>query len=142
MLPWKTMFRIQKQSERPVYLQLTDAVITEIKHGIIKPGTKMPGTRILARELNLNRQTVVKAYDELYSQGWFELVRSRGTFISEHLPEVKPRRLISEKAETVLPDKTGYSFKINSIIHAPAKPNRNINGFHDGPMCVWCLPNY
>ena len=89
------MFRLQKSSERAVYLQLSDAVITEIKHGIIKPGTKMPGTRMMARELNLHRQTVVKAYDELYSQGWFELVQSKGTFVSERLPEIKPRRLVS-----------------------------------------------
>jgi GntR family transcriptional regulator/MocR family aminotransferase len=127
------MFRIQKSSERPVFLQLADAVITEIKHGILKPGTKMPGTRILASELNLNRQTVVKAYDELYSQGWFELVKSKGTFVSEQLPEVKPRKFITEKSEPVLSAKTGYSFKINSAIHSPAKPNRNIPGFHDGP---------
>src|SRR5689334_540061 len=133
MLPWKTMLSVQKSAERPVYLQLCDAVITEIKCGIIKPGTKMPGTRMMAEELNLNRQTVVKAYDELYAQGWFELVRSKGTFISEHLPEVKPKRLSSEKEDWEFAGKTGYPFKINSNIHAPAKPNRDINGFHDGP---------
>ncbi len=93
----------------------------------------MPGTRIMAKELNLHRQTVVKAYDELYSQGWFELVKSKGTFVSEHLPEVKPRRFVSEKTESVLSGRTGYSFKINSAIHNPAAPNRNITGFHDGP---------
>src|SRR5258706_14003230 len=101
-LPWKTMFRIQKSSERAVYLQLSDAGITEIKHGIIKPGTKMPGTRIMAKELNLHRQTVVKAYDELYSQVWFELVKSKGTFVSEHLPEVKTLGFVSEKTESDL----------------------------------------
>jgi GntR family transcriptional regulator/MocR family aminotransferase len=132
-LPWKTMFRIQKSAERAVYLQLSDAVIIEIKNGIIKPGTKMPGTRMMAKELNLHRQTVVKAYDELYSQGWFELVKSKGTFVSERLPEVKPRRLVSEKEENIFSLKTGYTFKINAAIHNPAKPNRETNGFHDGP---------
>lgn len=127
------MISIQKSSERPVYLQLCDAVITEIKHGIIKPGTKMPGTRHLAEELSLNRQTVVKAYDELYAQGWFELVRSKGTFVSEQLPDVKPRRLVAEKNEPVVAGKTGFSFKINTDIHPPSKPNRHIMGFHDGP---------
>lgn len=93
----------------------------------------MPGTRVMAKELNLHRQTVVKTYDELYSQGWFELVKSRGTFVSERLPEVKPKRLLEEKIEPVLSGKTGYSFRINPVIHAPAKPNRDITGFHDGP---------
>lgn len=93
----------------------------------------MPGTRVMAKELCLHRQTVVKAYDELYSQGWFNLVKSRGTFVSEHLPEVKPRRLVTEKTEQVPLQKTGYTFKINSAIHNPAKPHRGITGFHDGP---------
>lgn len=132
-LPWQTMVRIQKSSERPVYLQLCDAVIILIKQGIVKPGTKMPGTRAMAKDLNLNRQTVVKAYDELYAQGWFELVQSSGTFVSQQLPEVKPRKLDIENSELLVSETTGYSFKINEEIHAPIKPNRNITGFHDGP---------
>ena len=133
MLPWKTMISLQKSAERPVYLQLCDAVISEIQHGIIKPGTKMPGTRLMAEELHINRQTVVKAYDELYSQGWFNPEKSKGTFVSEQLPEVKPRRLAAEKNIPVLAEKTGYSFRINTAIHNPAKPNRDVTGFHDGP---------
>jgi GntR family transcriptional regulator / MocR family aminotransferase len=133
MLPWKTIINLQKSSGRPVYLQLTDAVITEIKQGIIKPGTKMPGTRAMAEALGINRQTVVKAYDELYAQGWFDSVISKGTFVSEHLPEVKPKKFVAEKTETVNRDKTGFTFRINSAIHPPSKPNRHITGFHDGP---------
>ena len=133
MLPWKTIIKIQKSSERHVYLQLSDGVIAEIKHGTIKPGTKMPGTRIMAEVLQLNRQTVVKAYDELYAQGWFELIQSKGTFVSERLPEVKPKRLTDEKTENVFARNTGFIFRINNIIHSPAKPNRDITGFHDGP---------
>jgi len=133
MLPWKTMITLQKSSERPVYLQLCDAVISEIKHGIIKPGTKMPGTRLMAEELELNRQTVVKAYEELYAQGWIELVQSKGTFVSEHLPEVKPRSISEEKFQSANSDKAGFQFRINPLIHNPASTNRNVIGFHDGP---------
>src|SRR5690349_9154309 len=133
MLPWKTMITLQKSAERPVYLQLCDSVISEIKHGILKPGTKMPGTRFMAAALGLNRQTVVKAYDELYSQGWIELLKSKGTFVSEHLPEVKPRKLPVEKKLRANTDKVGFQFRVNPLIHAPAQPNRNVIGFHDGP---------
>jgi GntR family transcriptional regulator/MocR family aminotransferase len=133
MLPWKTIINLQKSSERPVYLQLADAVIAEIKQGIIKPGTKMPGTRAMADLLRINRQTVVKAYDELYAQGWIESHISRGTFVSEHLPELKPRKLQAEKSEGAPKDSAGFSFRVNIAIHPPAKPNRHIIGFHDGP---------
>jgi len=91
----------------------------------------MPGTRAMAEALALNRQTVVRAYDELYSQGWLELRQSQGTFVSESLPEVKPVRLEPEK--NIVAGKSGFHLSVNTEIHAPAKPNRHMTGFHDGP---------
>jgi GntR family transcriptional regulator/MocR family aminotransferase len=133
MLPWKTIIKIQKSDNRPVYLQFTDAIIREIKSGLLKPGTKIPGTRIMAGELELNRQTVVKAYDELYSQGWLELVQSKGTFVSEKLPEIQPKKLQNENGAKRAGAKNGFRFKINKSIHSPSDTNRHILGFHDGP---------
>ncbi len=133
MLPWKTIIKIQKALDVPVYLQVVNAVISEIRQGIIRPGIKMPGTRTMAETLGINRQTVVKVYEELYAQGWIVLIPSKGTFVNEHLPEISPRKLTAEQRQPAHADKTGYSFKINSVVHAPNKPNRNITGFHDGP---------
>ncbi len=133
MLPWKTIIKTDKSSEVPVYLQVVNAVIRETRNGIIKPGHKMPGTRTLSETLELHRQTVVKAYDELYAQGWLVLVPSKGTFVSEHLPEVKPKKLVEEGVPLTHAEKTGYNFRINNVIHSPAQPNRHITGFHDGP---------
>src|SRR5580704_3976611 len=93
MLPWKTMIRIQPASGVPVYLQIAQSVIKEIKTGIVKPGMKMPGTRELCGQLKVHRQTVVKAYDDLYAQGWIFSSPAKGTFVSEHLPEITPRPL-------------------------------------------------
>jgi GntR family transcriptional regulator / MocR family aminotransferase len=133
ILPWPTMFRLDKDAERAVYLQLADAVIIAVKQGIIRRGTKMPGTRTLSEALQIHRQTVVKAYDELYAQGWLESVIAKGTFVSERLPEVTPGKFIADKEDWIFPDRTGFTFKSNSQIHNPAKPNRHLTGFHDGP---------
>lgn len=133
MLPWKTMLPLEKDAEMPVYLQLTNGIIKQIKCGIIKPGFKMPGTRNLATDLKLHRQTVVRAYDELDAQGWLELKKSTGAFISKRLPEFTPKRITQTVPEVPFANKTGYNFQINTIIHKPAKPNRQIMGFHDGP---------
>src|SRR5258705_5182388 len=110
MLPWKTIIRIDKSGEMPVYLQLANAVITEIKDGVIRPGTKMPGTRAMSSALGINRQTVVRGYDELYAQGWITYVQSKGTFISEKLPEVSPRKFVQDGLKSGYPKTTGYSF--------------------------------
>ncbi len=133
MLPWKTILEIEKACDVPVYLQVANNLICEIKKGIIKPGTKMPGTRAMAQNLELNRQTVVKAYDELDAQGWIMTIKSKGTFVSIELPEVKPLKLSASQAQIALAGNTGYSFKINKIVHPPAKTLRHLTGFHDGP---------
>ena len=63
MLPWKSIIKIQKQSDLAVYLQISNSIIKEIKRGAIKPGAKMPGTRIMAELLVVHRKTMVNAYD-------------------------------------------------------------------------------
>jgi len=133
MLPWKTIIKLQRAQGRPVFLQLADAIIREIKSGLIKPGTKMPGTRVMAGLLKLNRQTVVKSFDELYSQGWLVSSKSKGTFVSEELPEIHPAKISTEDNRLQLVSKAGFEFERNEFIHDFAKPEREIQGFHDGP---------
>lgn len=93
MLPWKSMITINRKETRPVYLQLSDAVISEIMKGRIQKGLKMPGSRTMASTLSLNRKTILQAYDELVAQGWMEIVPMKGTFIKQSLPEVKQQPL-------------------------------------------------
>src|SRR5579871_3516703 len=92
MFPWKTSIAIQKESELPVYLQISKSIIKGIKNGTIRPGVKMPGSRELSELLEVHRKTVVKAYDELDAQGWTYSVSSKGTFVSERLPEISPKK--------------------------------------------------
>ncbi|WP_420581021.1 PLP-dependent aminotransferase family protein [Reichenbachiella sp.] len=93
MLPWKSIITINRKEIRPVYLQISDAVIAEIMKGRIQKGLKMPGSRTMASTLCLNRKTVLQAYDELMAQGWMEIVPMKGTFIKQSLPEVKQQSL-------------------------------------------------
>ncbi len=133
MLPWKTIIKLDKQADKPVYLQVSNAIIREINRGVLKPNTKMPGTRSLSVQLNLNRQTVVKAYDELYAQEWLVSIQTKGTFVNQHLPVIHPRQLESNPDKNIQAEETGYTFTLNTDIHQPASPNRQIVGFHDGP---------
>ena len=134
MLPWKSIIRIQKDSQTPVYLQIAGAISMEIKRGRIGPGIKLPGSRQLAGSLNIHRQTIVRAYQELEAQGWIELRPSQGTFTSRELPEAKPRRLAEGKpTPTAYPAETGYTVPVNTWIKPPGNPLRQIMGFHEGP---------
>jgi GntR family transcriptional regulator/MocR family aminotransferase len=134
MLPWRSIIALQKDGTTPIYLQIANSIIQEMKKGRIGPGIKLPGTRQMSELLDVHRKTLVRAYEELDAQGWIEMHPSKGTFTSKELPEINPRRFYM-KAETrnSFPAKTGFTVRINNNIRKPALPYRNITGFHDGP---------
>ncbi|PWT71988.1 MAG: GntR family transcriptional regulator [Bacteroidetes bacterium] len=134
MLPWKTIILIQSNCDLPVYLQIANSIIQEMKRGRVGPGVKLPGTRMMSEILEVHRKTVVRAYEELDAQGWIEMKASKGTFTSRELPETNPRRL-SNRVDKLnsFPTQTGFNVRIDNSIRKPVLPQRNINGFHDGP---------
>lgn len=134
MLPWPTIIVIQKDCEIPVYLQIANSIIQEIKKGRIGPGIKLPGTRQMSALLKVHRKTLVRAYEELDAQGWIEMHPSKGTFTNKEIPEINPRRFyLNPEKRNEFPSQTGYPVRIHVDIRTPVLPMRNITGFHDGP---------
>ncbi|WP_416799228.1 PLP-dependent aminotransferase family protein [Ciceribacter azotifigens] len=78
---------IEKKPHGPVFLAIADAIIRDITRGRLAPGARLPGTRALARELGVHRNTVDAAYQELLTQGWLRAERARGTFVAGDLPQ-------------------------------------------------------
>ncbi len=107
---WDLNLHIIKSSGVVVYLQIAQQIIDEIQRGRLAPSTAMPGTRELAEQLNVNRKTIVMAYDELIAQGWLTSESRRGTFVSAKLPHFSTRsqpsidlkQRINESAEPML----------------------------------------
>jgi GntR family transcriptional regulator / MocR family aminotransferase len=83
---WNLNLTINKSSGMAIYLQISQQIIDEIQRGRLVPSTAMPGTREMAEQLQVNRKTVVLAYDELIAQGWLATEPRRGTFVSANLP--------------------------------------------------------
>ena len=54
--------RINRSSQTPIYLQIKCAIQNLILSGELSPGYKMPAERKLAGELDIHRNTVIKAY--------------------------------------------------------------------------------
>ena len=54
-----------------------------IHERLLTPGTKLPATRELARQLGVNRGTVSLAYEELVAAGWARAHVGQGTFVAE-----------------------------------------------------------
>jgi len=83
-----TLFiELEKAGDAPLQLQLFQAVQREILEGRLAPGTRLPSTRGLARQLQVARNTVLLAYDRLIAEGYLEARQAEGTFVSDAIPE-------------------------------------------------------
>ena len=91
------LITIDRNAGQPVYLQITNAFIQNIRRGRLRKGLKLPGSRRVADLLNVNRMTVITAFDELQSQGWIETVPRKGTFVKHSLPDITPQKIHQEK---------------------------------------------
>jgi DNA-binding transcriptional regulator YhcF (GntR family) len=76
-------FHLDLQTGVPVYRQIVDQVRGAVASGALHPGDQLPTVRQLAVDLEVNPNTVVRAYRELEYGGLLETHQGTGTFISE-----------------------------------------------------------
>lgn len=81
-------FRPDRARSEPIYRQLADYLQGLIEAGRLRPGVKLPATRELASALELNRNTVTQAYQDLLAQGLLTAHVGQGTFVAEHPPTI------------------------------------------------------
>lgn len=113
-----------------IYLQISQQIIDEIQRGRLIPSTVMPGTREMAEQLQVNRKTVVLAYDELIAQGWLATEPRRGTFVSANLPHFFIPKQV-EKAVELPSSKTAEKLDDYAVTLASANTLDTID-FNDG----------
>lgn len=129
---------IDKRSASPVYIQLRDSIRNCIITGSILPATKLPSSRTLCAHFSVNRQTVIAATDELLAEGWLKSMGTKGLFVNEKLPLVKPVPLGAVARS--YPATTGFTFN-NTKKQPPKIPARHHNiGFDDGYADVRITP--
>ncbi|MBW1245188.1 PLP-dependent aminotransferase family protein [Pseudomonas tolaasii] len=83
--------------------QLYEALRQRVLDGRLVSGTRLPATRDLAAALSISRNSVVRAYDQLYAEGFIESRVGDGTYVAQ-LPTAKK---LSTKLSTGL--STGLS---------------------------------
>ena len=80
-------FRLDDHSGVPVYRQLIDQVQGAIAAGILKTGDQLPTVRLVAVELAINPNTVLRAYREMEIRGILDTQQGTGTFIADRPAE-------------------------------------------------------
>ena len=71
-----------KNSSAPLYRQIYEGVRLAILSGKLIPGTRLPASRVLAKQLSVSRLTVVNAFEQLLAEGYLESKTGAGTFVA------------------------------------------------------------
>ncbi|KMN46216.1 MocR-like pyridoxine biosynthesis transcription factor PdxR [Bacillus paramycoides] len=74
---------LNMNSKKALYVQLYEYIKKEIKDGTIPAFTKLPAKRKLATHLQVSKNTVEAAYEQLLAEGYIESISRKGYFVCE-----------------------------------------------------------
>lgn len=78
-------FKINLESETPVFRQIRNSIVMGIAEGLLLPGEQLPSVRDLAQDTGLNPMTINKAYNLLKTEGFIVTDKRKGSFISREI---------------------------------------------------------
>jgi GntR family transcriptional regulator len=112
--------KIDQNDARPVFRQIVDEVQRLIAVGVLAPGDSLPAVRHLAKQLDVNANTVQHAYETLEREGSVFVKRGIGTFVATALRESKNRQSIVARqiAERMLREAYRHGLLASDLIKA------------------------
>jgi len=91
------LIRLNPRRRESIYIQ----IVSQIKHlvaaGRLKIGEQLPTVRQLAAELNLNPNTIARAYNQLVEDGVIAAQQGRGTYVYQMPPSSQNRKSRRER---------------------------------------------
>jgi GntR family transcriptional regulator len=112
-------FRLDLHSGVPVYRQLIDQVQAGIASGTLTVGDRLPTVRQAAVDLEVNPNTIMRAYREMEIRGILETQQGTGTFIARKQikrSEVERQRQLQQLAGEVAARAGAAGFSLTEII--------------------------
>ena len=100
-------FKLDKKSFVPFYRQIVDIILSSIASGTILPGEKLPTIRDLAVRLEVNPNTVVKAYSQMELLGVLDTQQGSGVFVMPQKEKQIPEKQKKHAIETLCRDFVG-----------------------------------
>jgi DNA-binding transcriptional regulator YhcF (GntR family) len=100
-----TNIRVNQSSGVPVYKQIVDQIEFMIEAGQMDDGDRLPSSRMLASNLQVNRNTIARAYRELRDAGYIESRRRHGMVVvggrqarAQAMARTRAREVLGEAA--------------------------------------------
>ena len=96
--------KVKLDPTRPIYIQIMEEIKKRAVRGQYKSAEKLPSVRELARETEVNPNTVARVYMELERDGFIFTRRGQGSFVTEDTTRVaeERNRIAAEAAERFL----------------------------------------
>ena len=116
---------INRQVDKPIYLQIRDRLSRMIKSGTFKTGDRLPSIRSLAKNAQVNKLTVIEAYSVLEADGLIHARPGSGYFVNSDLLISQPiKSNFAPVQKVVIPQqKSGFFFDIYQLsIKAKTQP--------------------
>ncbi len=77
----KPLFEIEETLSLPKYRQIVNGIIAAIQQKELNRGDALPSVNKMCKRYSVARETVVKAYNELKSQGIIEAIPGKGFYV-------------------------------------------------------------
>ena len=110
---------IDQKSGVPLYRQIIESVKFAIARGELTPGDKLPTVRQLAVDMEVNPNTVIRAYREMEIEGVLDPQQGSGTFVTELRPEidaVERSRMLDQILTELLARASDYGFTLEDVL--------------------------
>jgi GntR family transcriptional regulator/MocR family aminotransferase len=108
--------QVDMDGRGPRHAQLARALRTAILGGRLRAGARLPATRNMASQLNLSRNTVLSAYEQLRVEGYLRARVGSGTYVAD-VAAAKPRR----QSPLATEPPTRYAARARSVDFRPFK---------------------
>jgi GntR family transcriptional regulator len=112
-------FKLDIKSGVPFHRQIVDQIRYGIASHRLLPGEQLPTVRELAVELEINPNTVRKAYSELEILGILDTQQGTGTFVGQQPIEIddnERRRMLKQICDELVARGHQYNLTLKEIV--------------------------
>ena len=112
-------FKLDIKSGVPFHRQIVDQIRYGIASQRLLPGEQLPTVRELAVELEINPNTVRKAYSELEILGILDTQQGTGTFVGDQQIEIAPAerdRMLKQICDELVARGHQYNLTLKEIV--------------------------